>query len=276
MKRLFAVVLAIGFWPAPAANAQEFCSQFRAILAAAPTEFASLRGEALNVDLPSMTLFAGLQPLSKDSSCNVAQQQIAGKRYSTSYTCAPAAPDTRDGMQSLLAKLQTCLGVSLWMVEKTAVDEGPRSAQYGLLRISITHNGEQGLALGVEAFRDEHGDVMGSPIRGNQVDTDPNHACVAKSPEEIAGYLAMYGSRPGAVRFENDQFVGYTNRTSAPTVAFVTRPNHPAHPAIITRNVIERDGSTSVSVSGDFAGDCKAFHDLLEEVAQMNRNLGRQ
>ena len=276
MKRRWGVIFAAVFWFAPQAHAQEFCTNFRAILSAAPTEFDSLRGDPLQVHLPNIDVFAGLRSLTAESSCNVAQQEVGGKRFSTAYTCAPAGPDTDAGMKSLLTTLNDCVDVRLWAVEKKSDNRGPRTAQYGLFRLSITHNAEKGLALGVEAFRDEHGDVMGSPTRGDLADADSNHACTAKKPEEISAYLAMYGSRAGAVPFENDKFVGYTNSVSAPTVAFVTRPNHPAHPALILRNLTERDGSVFMTVSGDFAGDCKAFHDLLQEVIDMNKTLGRK
>lgn len=275
-KRLIFIVAVVCLAATPRAYSQDFCTNLRAIIAAAPTEFESLRGEPLQVNLPNLEVFAGLITLSAESSCNVARQTIANKRFSTGYTCTPAAPDTEAGMQSLLTRLLDCIDVRLWTVEKQQGSRGSRTAQYGLIRLSITRNGDAGLSLGVEAFRDEHGDVMGSPTRGGVADADPNHACTAKQPEEIAGYLAMYGSKPGAVRFENDQFVGYTNTTSAPTVAFATKPNHPAHPALILRNVEQRDGSIFMTVGGDFAGDCKAFQDLLQATVQMNKEVGRR
>ena len=114
---------------------------------------------------------------------------------------------------------------------------------------------------------------MGSPTRGDSINENGAHRCTPKSPDEIARLFAMYGARAGAERFEDDQFVGYTNRQTQPIVAFTTKPSHPAHPAIIVRSVEERDGSVYVSAAGDFAGDCTAFHELLAQVNEMNRNL---
>jgi hypothetical protein len=274
MKRHLIFVLAFFcLAAAPRAYSQEFCSNLRTVIAAAPSEFESLLGERLQVNLPNLEVFTGVTKLSADDSCNVAQQTVSGECYSTSYTCHPAGPDTEAGMQSLATRLHDCLDVSLWSQQKQQDGRGSQTAQYGLIRLSITRNGDSGLALGVEVFRDEHGDIMGSPTRGNIANADPNHACHAKKPEEIAAYLAMYGARPGAVRFENDLFVGYTNRVSAPTVAFATKPNHPAHPALILRNVEQVDGAVLISVSGDFAGDCKAFQNLLQETALMSQSI---
>lgn len=262
---------------APPAIAQEFCANVRSLLNAAPTEFATLRGAQMPgpAGAPNLRLFEGKLVLPNSSACVIAEQEVDQKRFSTGYTCTGGTPDTEAGMQSMLSRLRDCLDVREW------ADQGPtggnaRVAQYGLFRLSITRNGSLGLALGIEAFRDPHGEVMGSPTRGNRTTADGKQRCTPKQPEEITAYLAEYGRRPGAQRFEQRDFIGYTNKVSSPVVAFATRPSHPAHPAIITREVFEKDGSVYMSASGDFAGDCEAFHTLLEEVTKMNASIGRQ
>lgn len=254
-------------------QAQEFCADLRALILAAPSEFVAETGAPIDGSWPEgLAVFEGTQRLGGASRCAVAQQTSIGRRSSTSYTCSNAATDDQAGMSMLRERVASCVGVTAWTVQP----DSALSAQYGLIRLSITRNGPRGgLALGVEAFRDENGDVLGSPTRGDVLAQDGSHRCSSRTPQEVADLLTMYGQRPGAERFESDQFVGFTNRITQPVVSFMTRPNHPAHPAIIVRSVVERDGSTFVSASGDFAGDCEAFLALLDEVNQMNRNLGR-
>lgn len=256
------------------AQAQEFCSDLRTLLSVAPSEFASQTGAPIAGAWPEgLAVFEGTQRLGEADGCAVAQQTSAGRRSSTSYTCSNAAADDEPGLSSLREQIASCVGVTAWTVQS---DNGALSAQYGLIRLSITRNGARGgLALGVEVFRDENGGVLGSPRRGDVLARDGSHRCSSKTPREIADFLTMYGQRPGAERFESEQFVGFTNRITQPMVAFMTRPNHPAHPAIIVRSITEQDGSVFVSASGDFAGDCEAFLALLSEVNQMNRDLGR-
>lgn len=259
---------------ASAARAQDFCADVQGLLIGAQTEFAGLIGDVVPNPPPSLAIFQGLRSMQGADACAVAHQTQQGRRYSTSYTCSGLGADTESNLRQLVERLNACLGLTMWTEQRQADARGAWLTQYGLIRLSITRNGARGgLALGVEVFRDANGRVLGSPTRGDVVDANGVHRCSSKPPEEIARLIAMYGERPGAERFEDQQFLGYTNRQSQPVVAFTTRPNHPAHPAIIVRSVQERDGSVFVSAGGDFAGDCEAFHDLLRQVQEMNQNL---
>jgi hypothetical protein len=218
-------------------------------------------------------VFEGTHSLAGASGCAVAQQTSDGQRSSTSYTCSNTAADDVLGMSDLRQRIASCVSVTAWTEQR---DNGALTAQYGLIKLSITRNGVRGgLALGVEVFRDENGGVLGSPTRGNVIRSDSSHSCSSRTPEEIASFFTMYSQRPGAEPFEDERFIGFTNRVSQPVVAFMTKPTHPAHPAIIVRTVREQDGSTSISAGGDFAGDCQAFLELLAQVNEMNRNLGQ-
>jgi hypothetical protein len=255
------------------AQAQDFCADVRHVIGAAPTEFVAFKGAPIEVQNPALRVFSGVERVAGAGECAVAEQDFEARRFSTSYTCANIAPDDDAGMTDLKERLHACLDVTEWAEQRDG--SGAQTAKYGLLRLSITRNGPQGgLALGVEAFRDERGEVMGSPTRGDAVNANGVHRCISRSPEAIAAMIASYAALPGAERFEDGQFVGYMNRNSHPTVAFVTKPTHPAHPALIVRDITERDGSRFVSAEGDFAGDCMAFQALLQEVVEMNRNLG--
>jgi len=275
LKRFPTLVLATIAWCAGSvAAAQDFCEALGGVLVAAQTEFAGITGLANSGDWPAhLAVFEATQSLPGAGTCVIAQQSANGSRFSTSYTCANLGEDSDVALQSLQQQLRQCLDLTEWSVQS---ENGALSSSFGLIRLSITRNGAPGgLALGIEVFRDERGEVMGSPMRGNRVEENGRQRCTPKSAQEIADYIAMYGARPGAERFESREFIGFTNQQSSPIVAFATRPAHPAHPAIITRDVYERDGSRYATASGDFAGDCEAFHALLREVQAMNRNLGR-
>jgi hypothetical protein len=256
------------------AQAQGFCSDLQALLRAAPSEFVSETGAPVDGAWPEeLAVFEGTQPLAGASGCVVAQQTSNGRHFSTSYTCSNVAADDDAGISDLRQRMASCVSVTAWIEQQ---GNGALSAQYGLLRLSITRNGPRGgLALGVEAFRDENGGVLGSPTRGDAVGDDGSHRCSSTTPQAIADFLAMYGQRPGAEPFEDERFIGFTNRITQPVAAFMTKPTHPAHPAIIVRSVTERDGVAYVSARGDFAGDCEAFLTLLAQVDEMNRNLRR-
>jgi hypothetical protein len=268
------VALTLSWFGCGPAQAQDFCSDLRALLRTAPTEFASEMGAPVDAAWPAdLAVFEGTRSLGGAGPCAVAQQTSNGRRFSTSYTCSNVAADDDAGIRSLRERIASCVNVTAWSEQR---ENGALSAQYGLLRLSVTRNGARGgLALGVEVFRDESGSVLGSPNRGDIVGSDGSHRCSSKSPQQIADFLTMYGQRAGAEPFQDDQFIGFTNRVTQPVVAFMTKPTHPAHPAIITRSITERDGSTFVSASGDFAGDCEAFLALLAQVSEMNQNLGR-
>jgi hypothetical protein len=261
------------------ARALGFCDDLKTIISAARVEFSELIGEALpSSPSPDIAIFLGTQALAGAGTCAIAQQSEAGRRWATSYTCAEAAPDTPEGLQTLAGEIASCVGVTTWVqLQQPAEQNGNMAAQFGLIRLTITHNGARGgLALGVEVFRDERGDVMGSTMRGDSIGPDGGRTCRARPIGEIAASIRRYSELPGAERFEDDNFLGYTNRTSEVAVAFVTRPVHPAHPAIIVRRITERDGSTFISAEGDFAGDCQAFKDLLRQTDQMNRSTRPQ
>jgi hypothetical protein len=274
VRRIGALMaLVLGWIGCGPTQAQDFCSDLRALLRAAPSEFASETGAPIVGSWPAgLAVFEGTQSLAGAGGCAVAQQASNGRRSSTSYTCSNAATDDAAGMSNLRQRIASCVNVTAWVEQR---DNGALTAQYGLLKLSITHNGARGgLALGIEVFRDQNGAVLGSTTRGDVVGSDGSHRCSSKTPEEIADFFTMYSQRPGAEPFEDDRFIGFTNRVSQPVVAFMTKPTHPAHPAIIVRSITEQDGSTSISASGDFAGDCQAFLELLAQVNEMNRNLG--
>jgi hypothetical protein len=206
--------------------------------------------------------------------CAVGRVLESGSLRSTGLTCSGVGEDTDEDVATLAQEVGRCLDVPAWAMSAEVGAPANLVAPYGQFKFSITRNGARGLALGLEVFRDADGQVRGSPLRGNQPVPAGTMLCTPKSSEEVARLMAMYASRPGARPFVNDEFHGVTNDQSSPAVAFITRPAHPAHPAIVVRSVeATPEGFAVVSSAGDFAGDCLAFHDLMAAVNAMNRRL---
>jgi hypothetical protein len=278
--RKYPLLLACGIATAlvPAAHAQSLCDDLLVAIDEAGNAFAGFRGVSSPMLDPAddITAFKSTYTIGGSASCGVADFKRSGVVVSTSFTCTGVAADTDDDLQKTLAQFEDCMDVRMWRDDRQPNGPVTLTSSYGQFILSLSRFDDLGLVLGIEVFRDERGDVKGSPVRGDAVGADGKQRCTPKSRAEIVDFLAMYGEREGATRFENDKFVGYTNQVSGPLVAFMTKPNHPAHPAIIVRKVWEEGGSVMVSAGGDFAGDCVAFHALLEETRQMNSALARQ
>ncbi len=274
MRHMLAGFVVLAVLGANEARAQSVCDDLRTIITAARVDFVDFVGEPLpSSPSPDVAIFMGTQHISGAGACALARQTNNGRRFSTSYTCANVGPDTEAGILELRRGIASCLNVTVWIHQQQPDERGSWIAQFGLIRMTVTHHGPRGLALGVEVFTDERGEIMGSNTRGDVIGADGRHSCIARPIGEIAASIRRYSELVGAERFENENFVGYTNRTADVAVAFVTRPVHPAHPAIIVRRITQRDGSNYISAEGDFAGDCTAFHDLLRQVHEMNQNL---
>jgi hypothetical protein len=263
---------------APSAHAQKMCDDLLAAIDDAGKGFAGFRGAPFSGAAPAdgITMYEATHKVVSSGTCVVADVKLDNRLPSTSYTCTGVAADTDAALQGLLSQVAECLGVREWRETRAPNHPVMLTSSYGQFTLSLARHGDVGLALGVEAFRDERGEVKGSPVRGDSAGAGQARRCTPKSRDDIIGFLTMYGERAGAERFENDKFVGYTNQVSDPAVAFMTKPNHPAHPAIIVRKVWEENGNVMMSAGGDFAGDCVAFHTLLDETRKMNEALGQQ
>ena len=268
-----AILIGLGLNPAHAA-AQDACAPIQQVIDAAPSEFAAFYGNEIDGDFPAqITGFESTHKLSANGSCSIAEVVQGDARFSTSYTCSFPTDDLAGEVARLKTQLSECLDVRDWTDQTAPNAPTVLLASYGLLRLSISHH-ETGPGFGVEVFRDQNGQVAGSSVRGNQTGADGRQSCTPKAQSEINAAFRDYATRTGAELTTQDQFYVAQNRQSAPLIAFITRPSHPAHPAIITRDVKEIDGSVVMTASGDFAGDCLAFQRLLNEVRQMNESVG--
>jgi len=260
----------------PMAKAATFCDGLKKIIAAAPTEFADFRGQKL--DGPEgFEIYLGKFSLHEAESCAATLFSVEGKPVSSGYTCSFKGQDSDEGLSKLQGDIKTCLNIEVWQ-SATALGDTVQTlaAQYGLFKLSISRNGPAGLGLGVEAFRDEAGSVFGSPTRRSSTPGSGKIECKPKSADQIMSFGAVYADRQGAEFFQNEEFFGFTNAKSSPVVVFWTKPIHPAHPALIVRDVIQEGSGTNILTKGDFAGDCLAFHALLNQVVAMNQKAQSQ
>lgn len=251
--------------------ADESCDKLMRVVDAAQNEFKDFVGEKMDIEVPEgIEVFKGRFQLTPEGICTVAIQSKDKRGYSTGYTCRFPADDA--AKESLKAKIQNCLKIENWYEQPVSNSAPMLVTAYGLLRVSMSQH-KSGTGLGIEVFRDKNGNIAGSSIRGNRELPDGRQYCTPKSYGELKRLYEKYASRPGAEPFDNDQFYGVTNKSSATIAAFMTKPIHPAHPALMTRGILERDDGVFMTANGDFAGDCLAFHDLLAQVRKMNEGL---
>lgn len=74
-------------------------------------------------------------------------------------------------------------------------------------------------------------------------------------------------------RFPDLKLVTYDDAAVGAAYAF-TRPGHPAHPAWVSRRIIEKDGSYAIEQIGYFAGAEGPFAALFAEYRALNDEIG--
>jgi hypothetical protein len=74
--------------------------------------------------------------------------------------------------------------------------------------------------------------------------------------------------------YKDEHLVGFSDQATRTTYIFTTR-KHPAHPAWITRQVVEVDGKVHVRQIGFFAGEEEPFAALFREYQRRNEQLSK-
>jgi hypothetical protein len=90
------------------------------------------------------------------------------------------------------------------------------------------------------------------------------------TPEQWQAYYDIVQSEFGDTKQEvpDAMLVFFEDASSSTHYAF-TLPEHPAHPAWVTRKLVERDGDVSVELVGYFAGDEEPFSELFQDYAEL-------
>lgn len=76
----------------------------------------------------------------------------------------------------------------------------------------------------------------------------------------------------GVQDIESEKLEIFQDRNSGTTIAF-TKPGHPAHPAWVTRQVREKDGTVGIAQIGYFAGAEAPFAKLFRDYQQLNDRI---
>jgi hypothetical protein len=92
--------------------------------------------------------------------------------------------------------------------------------------------------------------------------------------EQWQAYLEEVSSKHAVTRQEApaEHFVGFNNPMTQTMYTF-TAPGHPAHPAWITRQVMQDGTSINVRQIGYFAGDEAPFARLYQDFQALNDRL---
>jgi hypothetical protein len=75
-------------------------------------------------------------------------------------------------------------------------------------------------------------------------------------------------------RFPELKLMTYDDLSARAAYAF-TQPGHPAHPAWISRRVVEKDGWIAIEQVGYFAGAEDPFAELFREYKSLNDSIRR-
>ena len=88
--------------------------------------------------------------------------------------------------------------------------------------------------------------------------------------EQWQDYYDIVAAEFGETKEEvsDAMLVLFQDASSSTNYAF-TLPGHPAHPAWITRKLVERDGDVSMEQIGYFAGEEEPFSELFQDYAEL-------
>ncbi len=94
------------------------------------------------------------------------------------------------------------------------------------------------------------------------------------TPEQWQAYYDTVQSEFGETREEvtDAMLVLYEDASSSTYYAF-TLPEHPAHPAWVTRKLVERDGDVAMEQIGYFAGEEEPFSELFQDYAELTYQI---
>lgn len=92
--------------------------------------------------------------------------------------------------------------------------------------------------------------------------------------EQWQAYLASVREylEASAEIYKDKHLVVFSNPDTRTFYIFTTK-DHPAHPAWITRQLVEQDGKVNVRQIGYYAGNAEAFDKFFREYLQRNEEL---
>ncbi len=91
------------------------------------------------------------------------------------------------------------------------------------------------------------------------------------TPEQWQDYYDSVQSEFGETKQEvSDAMLVLFEDASSSTYYAFTLPEHPAHPAWITRKLVARDGDISMELIGYYAGDEEPFSELFQDYTELS------
>lgn len=94
------------------------------------------------------------------------------------------------------------------------------------------------------------------------------------TPEQWQEYYDIVQSEFGATRDEvTDAMLVLFEDAAASTFYAFTLPEHPAHPAWITRKLVAIDGDVSMEQIGYYAGEEEPFSELFQDYAEFTYQI---
>jgi hypothetical protein len=94
------------------------------------------------------------------------------------------------------------------------------------------------------------------------------------TPEQFAAYAeeVRLAFEPTAEVLRDEKVIVFSDMRTRTFYVFTTK-DHPAHPAWITRQMVEEDGQVRVRQIGFFAGPERAFAKMFQDYQQRNNKL---
>ncbi|MEX0733557.1 MAG: hypothetical protein WD944_12515 [Steroidobacteraceae bacterium] len=113
--------------------------------------------------------------------------------------------------------------------------------------------------------------ALGAPVRAQEFQPYPTPRITV---EQWTSYLATVRANlePTAEIYPEKHVVIFSDQRSRTFYIFTTK-DHPAHPAWITRQIVEEGGEVSVRQIGYFAGSEERFAKLFSKYQKMNEEL---
>ena len=88
-----------------------------------------------------------------------------------------------------------------------------------------------------------------------------------KAMEHHNQTMARLRSTPGVVEIDHPDVIEFFNKSQG-AVILMTKERHPAHPAMVKRQVLERNGQLAIETTSQSAGNRQALKDWIDRMTE--------
>jgi hypothetical protein len=111
------------------------------------------------------------------------------------------------------------------------------------------------------------------PGTGWSIEFKPHPTAQVTESQWTAYYDEVKAAHGGSIQeFPDEKLVVFQDNVSATSYAF-TQPGHPAHPAWVTRKIVQEGNDLFVQQIGYFAGVETAFATLFQQYQALNQRM---